>query len=258
MSLRQARWKIRLASLTRAVRCLLVVFFPLLADGCAPRSMPAVPPQRTAGIFHSVKSGENLFRIGKAYGVPSAELAAINKIGDPSKIDVGQMIFIPGATRQLPVEIITPSEAVLGHDRDGAGNGKIAPRFIWPLFGPTVSSYGPRGASFHDGIDISAPEGTPIRAVAEGEVIYSAQLGGYGNLIIIRHDGGLVSVYAHNRKNLVREGHTVGKGEIIGEVGSTGRVSGPHLHFEVRKDNRTRDPMSYLPPSEEAQGCAKC
>ena len=65
-------------------------------------------------------------------------------------------------------------------------------------------------------------------------------------------------MYAHNRKNLVQEGHAVEKGEIIGEVGSTGRVSGPHLHFEIRKDNRTRDPLSYLPADENARSCASC
>jgi len=227
-------------------------------NGCAPQSIPAVPLKKPAGIFHSVKRGENLFRIGKAYDIPPTELAAINKIEDPSRIRVGQLIFVPGATRQLPVEIITPAEPVLERDRDAAGNERTAPAFAWPLFGRTVSGYGPRGASFHDGIDIAAAEGTPIRAIAAGKVIYSDQLAGYGNIVIIRHSDGLVSVYAHNRKNLVQEGHSVGKGEIIGEVGSTGRVSGPHLHFEIRKDNRTRDPLSYLPADENARSCASC
>jgi murein DD-endopeptidase MepM/ murein hydrolase activator NlpD len=186
------------------------------------------------------------------------ELARINGIGDASKISVGQRIFIPGATRPLPVEIITPADALIGSDRDGAYDGRLPPEFIWPVLGTTVSGYGPRGGSFHDGIDISAPEGTVIRAVAEGEVIYSDQLRGYGNLIIIRHGNGLVSVYSHNRKNLVREGQTVRRGDVIGEVGSTGRVSGPHLHFEVRKDNKARNPLNYLPQDIEASGCVRC
>jgi murein DD-endopeptidase MepM/ murein hydrolase activator NlpD len=247
-----------LASLTRACLFVLAVFSTLLINGCAPQSIPAVPLKKPAGIFHSVKRGENLFRIGKAYDIPHTELAAINKIEDPSKIRVGQLIFVPGATRQLPVEIITPAEPVLEHDRDGAAAERAAPAFAWPLFGRTVSGYGPRGASFHDGIDISAAEGTPIRAIAAGKVIYSDRLAGYGNIVIIGHGDGLVSVYAHNRKNLVQEGHSVGKGEIIAEVGSTGRVSGPHLHFEIRKDNRTRDPLSYLPAAENARSCASC
>lgn len=166
---------------------------------------------------------------------------------------MGQRIFIPGANRQLPVEIITPSEAPIESGREATNEGTLAPEFIWPVRGVTVSGYGPRNGSFHDGIDISAPEGTPIRAVQHGEVIYSDQLRGYGNLIIIRHGDGLVSVYSHNRKNLVREGQKVAKGEVIGEVGSTGRVSGPHLHFEVRRNNKARDPLHYLPRRVEME-----
>ncbi|MGH7830470.1 MAG: peptidoglycan DD-metalloendopeptidase family protein [Candidatus Binatia bacterium] len=187
-----------------------------------------------------------MFRIGKAYDVPYEDLAWINRIDDPHRIHLGQRIFIPGATRQLPVEIITPSEISLERppfpSQDGARDG-----FIWPLAGEITSKFGPRGKNFHDGIDIAAPEGTAIRSIERGEVIYSDALRGYGNLIIIRHFGGFVSVYSHNRTNLVQEGQKVGKGEVIGEVGSTGRVSGPHLHFEVRKDNVARDPLYYLP-----------
>jgi len=99
----------------------------------------------------------------------------------------------------------------------------------------------------HDGIDIAAPEGTPIHAVERGEVIFSDQLRGYGNIVILRHGGGLVSVYAHNQANLVREGDKVERGDVIAKVGSTGRVSGPHLHFEIRKNNMAQDPLRFLP-----------
>jgi murein DD-endopeptidase MepM/ murein hydrolase activator NlpD len=70
---------------------------------------------------------------------------------------------------------------------------------------------------------------------------------GYGNMVIVRHDGGIVSVYAHNQINLVREGQQVARGEIIARVGSTGRVTAPHLHFEIRKNNFAQDPLLYLP-----------
>lgn len=194
-----------------------------------------------------MKGGENLFRIGKAYDVPYQELARINGIADPHRIRGGQKIFVPGAQRQLPVEIITPAEATLERpasprrkDQDGEG-------FIWPLSGQISSKFGPRGESFHDGVDISAPEGTPIRSIEKGEVLYSDQLRGYGNLLIIRHDNGFVSVYAHNRKNLVSPGASVSRGEIVAEVGTTGRVSGPHLHLEIRKENVAQNPLYYLP-----------
>ena len=245
-----------MAPLTRAFLSSLVVLS--YANGCIPRSTPRAIPRTPGGIHHVVQKGENLFRIGKAYDVPYTELAAINRIEDPGRIHVGQRIFIPGANRQLPVEIITPSEAPIESGREATNEGKLAPEFIWPVRGVTVSGYGPRNGSFHDGIDISAPEGTPIRAVQQGEVIYSDQLRGYGNLIIIRHGDGLVSVYSHNRKNLVREGQKVAKGEVIGEVGSTGRVSGPHLHFEVRRNNKARDPLHYLPRRVELEDCGAC
>jgi murein DD-endopeptidase MepM/ murein hydrolase activator NlpD len=162
---------------------------------------------------------------------------------------VGQRIFIPGATRPLPVEIITPVErqppvANVPELPDASLDG-----FIWPVTGTINSSFGPRGVSSHDGIDIGAPEGTPIHAIERGEVIYSDELRGYGNIVIVRHAGGFVSVYAHNQANLVSLGQTVSRGDIIARVGTTGRVTGPHLHFEIRKNNLAQDPLRYLPPS---------
>jgi len=195
-----------------------------------------------------VRPGDNLFRIGKAYDVAYEELARVNRIKDVSQIHVGQRIFIPGATRQLPVETITlvepsPATPSMPEVPDSSVDG-----FIWPVNGTINSGFGPRGISSHDGIDIGAPEGTPIRAIEKGEVIYSDQLRGYGNIIIVRHTGGFISVYAHNEANLVREGQAVSRGEVIARVGNTGRVTGPHLHFEIRKNNAAQDPLRYLPP----------
>jgi lipoprotein NlpD len=221
---------------------------PLLFLACAPRTTaPSVATvRRGQGIFHVVKPGENLFRIGKAYDTTSDELARANGIRDPRQVTVGQKIFIPGATRQVPVEIVTPADGVAPPRSVPQGDGE-AGVFLWPVSGSLNSGFGPRGSSFHDGVDIAAPEGTPIRAVEHGEVIYSDQLRGYGNMVIIRHSGGIVSVYAHNQVNLVRDGQPVARGEIIARVGSTGRVTGPHLHFEIRKNNLAQDPMLYLP-----------
>jgi len=244
MSVRQAPGEIRLARLKP--KAPLFLFFLFFSDGCAPRLPP--PLQRgPQGIYHVVKGGENLFRIGKAYDVPYKELARINGIADPHKIRVGQKIFVPGATRPLPVEIITPLEAKVERPGIAEPREKGQEGFIWPVAGTVTSPFGPRSETFHDGIDISAPEESPIRAIERGEVIYSDQLRGYGNLIIIRHPGGFASVYAHNKRNLVREGQRVAQGEVIGEVGSTGRVTSPHLHLEIRKDNVARDPLYYLP-----------
>ena len=208
------------------------------------KSSPPAPSG--PGIYHVVKRGENLYRIGKAYDFTYQELARINRIGDPSQLSVGQQIFIPGATHQLPVEIITPASISL-KPRSTAnfptlGNGTLE----WPIAGIVTSGFGARGESIHDGIDISAAEGTPVRVVESGEVIYADQLRGYGNLVIVRHGGNLASVYAHNRKNKVREGDTVTQGDTIAEVGSTGNATAPHLHFEIRKDNVAENPLNYL------------
>ncbi len=216
---------------------------------CAPHSAisPPNPVHRSAGFYHTVRPGENLFRIGKAYDVPYEELARRNGIRDPSQLRVGQKIFVPGATRQLPVEVITPAEYTDSERNGGEPPNADGSLFLWPVNGSLNSGFGPRGASFHDGVDIGAPEGTPIHAVEQGQVIYSDQLRGYGNIVIVRHQGGIVSVYAHNQINLVHEGRQVARGEIIAKVGSTGRVTGPHLHFEIRKNNSAQDPLRYLP-----------
>jgi len=172
------------------------------------------------------------------------ELARVNGIKDAGQIKVGQRIFIPGATDPVPVETVTPAEP--------APATPVSPEpgfetFLWPVSGTINSGFGPRGSGFHDGIDIAAPEGTPIMAIEAGEVIYSDQLRGYGNMVILRHAGGIVSVYAHNESNLVRDGQTVARGEVVARVGSTGRVTGPHLHFEIRRNNTAQDPLRYLP-----------
>lgn len=217
--------------------------------GCAPvKTTPPAPPARpAAGIHHMVKPGENLFRIAKAYDVSVDELTRLNRLKDSRQIYVGQKIFVPGAARQLPVDTIAPAEASASGRSVPAPAESSGEGLLWPVSGTINSGFGPRGSSFHDGIDIAAPEGTPIHAIERGEVIYSDQLRGYGNMIILRHPGGMISVYAHNQVNLAREGQQVGRGEMIAKVGSTGRVTGPHLHFEIRKNNMAQDPLRYLP-----------
>ncbi len=243
MSVRQIVGEIRLARIgdKRCVRPLLVFVFFSVA-GCASQTTISKPTPQ--GTYHVVTPGETLFRIGKAYGLTYQELARVNGIKVAGQIRVGQRIFIPGATHPLPVETITPAEP--------APVAPVSPEpgfetFLWPVNGTINSGFGPRGSSFHDGIDIAAPEGTPILAIEAGEVIYSDQLRGYGNMVIVRHAGGIVSVYAHNEANLVREGQAVARGEVVARVGSTGRVSGPHLHFEIRRNNAAQDPLRYLP-----------
>lgn len=124
--------------------------------------------------------------------------------------------------------------------------------FSWPIENGSISSfYGKRRRDFHDGIDIRAPKGTPVHAAKAGEVIYSSnRIRGYGNMIVVKHDDNMATVYAHNRKNLVRIGDRVKDGQVIALVGRTGRATGPHLHFEVRKGEVPENPLHYLPQLE--------
>ena len=117
---------------------------------------------------------------------------------------------------------------------------------IWPVSGPVVSPFGWRWGRMHEGIDIAAGYGTPIVAAASGVVIYAGWMGGYGNLIIVDHGGGLATAYAHQSSFAVGGGASVSQGQTIGYVGCTGHCFGPHLHFEVRVNGSPVDPLQYL------------
>jgi murein DD-endopeptidase MepM/ murein hydrolase activator NlpD len=142
---------------------------------------------------------------------------------------------------------------------NNAGSGpppKIAVQLSYPLPGyPVVSTYGWRihpilgVRKLHEGIDIWAPEGTPIHAAAAGVVIWAGPRNGYGNAVIIDHGSGVGTVYAHQSKVGVSPGQSVSRGAVIGYVGHTGLAAGPHLHFEVRVGGRTYDPLAYVHPS---------
>ncbi len=122
-------------------------------------------------------------------------------------------------------------------------------RFIRPVTGPVVSAFGPKPDGLrNDGVNIAAPEGTPITAAAAGEVIYAGnQLRGFGNLVLIRHAGGWVTAYAHAAELWVETGARVAQGQRIGAVGQTGSVDAPQLHFQIRQDAIPVDPQRYLP-----------
>lgn len=128
--------------------------------------------------------------------------------------------------------------------------------FLWPVQGPITSDFGYRfifgETNFHRGIDIAAPSGTAINAGAEGTVVFAGEKGSYGNLVILSHGNGFLTYYAHCSKLLVQAGDTVTQGQPIAAVGSTGRSTGPHCHFEVRYQNEPIDPLFYLPGENNA------
>ncbi len=131
----------------------------------------------------------------------------------------------------------------------GGSAGTAAPSakgFVWPVNGTVTSGFGMRWGRLHAGIDIAAPHGTPVRAAQAGQVIFAGAQGGYGNLILIAHGGGIVTAYAHLSSFRVGVNQFVERGQTIGAVGSTGHSTGPHLHFEVRVNGSPVDPMGYL------------
>jgi murein DD-endopeptidase MepM/ murein hydrolase activator NlpD len=187
--------------------------------------------------------------------VAPADLLEENGIVDPRQVSVGTELFVPGATRVVDLAEnggAPPANGRPAGGRPPAGEAEEVPapgkaRLAWPLKGVLYGRYGVRSGRRHDGIDLSAPEGTRVGAAAPGAVIYAGEQSGYGSIIILRHDGGLVTLYAHCSALLVEEGASVKAGQPIARVGQTGRSSGPHLHFEVREGTRPRNPLLFLP-----------
>jgi murein DD-endopeptidase MepM/ murein hydrolase activator NlpD len=213
-----------------------------LVIGCASA------PSARRGAVHVLRAGENLYRLSVYYEVPVAEIKRVNRIRDVSEIPVGARLLIPGTRkspprRNLRLASIAPVPDVAARPRLAR---ELGLEFGWPLRGRLSSSFGWRGLRAHEGIDIVARSGTKVRAAEAGRVIESGWLGGYGRVVIVKHAGRYSSVYAHNSRNRVRKGQFVEKGQVVAEVGSSGRSSGPHLHFEIRRDRDPQDPLRYL------------
>lgn len=148
------------------------------------------------------------------------------------------------ASRELAARIQAAQGAAVA---PSVGTGGVSAQGLtWPVSGTLTSTFGPRWGSMHEGIDIAAPGGTPIVASASGTVILAGWLGGYGNLVVIDHGGGLSTAYAHQSSIAVGVGQAVSQGQVVGYVGSTGHSTGNHLHFEVRVNGAAVDPLGYL------------
>jgi murein DD-endopeptidase MepM/ murein hydrolase activator NlpD len=212
--------------------------------GCPAAGPPAwfrdVPAAQAIGLVHTVREGETLTSICKAYKANLQEVAEVNGIDRPDDLALGQHLFIPDA--HAP-------HGAKSTSRTGSAQAikKYKGKFIWPVDGVLSSKFGIRGGRRHDGIDIGAPTGTPIWASAPGRVLYVGEQRGYGKLVILKHEQEMITVYAHNHRNLVKEGQKVSQGDRIALVGQTGRSTGPHLHFEIRKATKPRNPMFFLP-----------
>jgi murein DD-endopeptidase MepM/ murein hydrolase activator NlpD len=174
-------------------------------------------------------------------------VAALAKIRKHEQELDGSVAAIQG---KIATQLQGLSSAPLAAGPVQAGNGS---GLIWPVSGPVVSGFGPRTINgsyeFHPGIDIAVPSGTPIRAAADGTVIFTepeSSSGGYGNYTCIDHGGGLSTCYAHQESFAVSAGQHVSQGQVIGYSDCTGYCFGPHVHFEVRINGAVTDPMGYL------------
>jgi murein DD-endopeptidase MepM/ murein hydrolase activator NlpD len=223
------------------------VLLAMAAFGCA--SAPR------HSVVHVLRPGENLYRLSRYYGVAVSRIIDANDIDDVRKVPVGARIRIPGADRPAAARSLALVSAVPAAMVPKVPTGNLRERalreaqldFAWPVRGHISSRFGWRNGKLHEGIDIPARKGTPIRAAEAGRVVHAGGgLGAYGTVVIIKHAGAYQTIYAHNRRNKVRKGDFVEKGDVIAEVGTSGNASGPHVHFEVRRDRRPLDPLAYL------------
>jgi lipoprotein NlpD len=280
------------------------------AEAAAPPSAASVPPGH-----HMVKRGDTLYSIALENGADYRDVARWNKLDDPTKISVGQVLRVappdsepgvqvgaaraPGAVQARPLD-----GAAVARQGPGDGSTKVSPKalrlpyseenlallskgetatatavaakptaaapappsaapakpeppkvatvapepgaidFIWPAKGGLLAKFAEPSSK---GVDIGGKAGDPVVAAAAGQVLYTGTgIRGFGKLIVIRHENGFSSVYAHNREILVKEGQSVARGQKIAELGDTD-ADRPKLHFEIRKSGKPVDPMRYLP-----------
>lgn len=242
------------------------------------RNSLADSPRATAAAisgYHIVRRGDTLYSIAWQNGLNFRQLADMNGIRPPYTIYVGQSLRIVSPDTNVPVSKARPaprpharSTPVRGRDgKQGtkshtatvpahAALAKPAPKalpvvvshWVWPVKGPLLRNYSPKGNGKR-GIDIGGRTGQPVKAAADGKVVYSGSgLVGYGRLIIIKHNDNLLSAYGHNSELLVAEGDYVKAGQVIAKMGSSG-TSSTRLYFEIRQDGKPVNPLSYLPHS---------
>ena len=231
------------------------LFFLLISifSGCQVLRNLDILSTNQRGVYHTVQKGQTLHFIARAYNVNLDRLKRINGVYDPSRLQIGTRLWIPGARQVLNIDSNINKQALAKNKKKrkrALNNGIKAIKgfLIWPVKGQLTSRFGNRSGRHHDGIDIGARRGTSIVAAAEGKVMFAGWgPTGYGLMIIIKHKNDLTTVYAHNSHVHVYKNQMVKKGQKIASVGSTGRSTGPHLHFEVRNDSLPMNPLNYLP-----------
>ena len=208
----------------------------------------------TSSKYYVVKRGDTLASIARKYHTNYKTLAQKNNIKEPYHLKVGQKIAVGNGAAKTSSEAKTATDKTQTVNKNTAASNayvstKRNAKFVWPVSGKVISSFGTVGKGLkNDGINISAPVGTAVKAGDKGTVAYVGNgLKGYGNLILLKHPDGYITAYAHTDQMLVKKGQTVSRGEKIATVGKTGGVSAPQLHFEVRAGKKAVNPRNYLP-----------
>lgn len=217
--------------------------------------------------YHTVVPHDSMAKVASDYGVSLHGLREANPDDASGRLVVGQKLFIPfehssswdtgdssvseessdsnGDDEDQETTLVRRAVVVRAHG--GLSMSKKLNAFIWPVSGPVSSYFGMRRRQMHDGIDIVARGGTRVVAARSGHVIYATnRIGGYGNMVILRHVNGFATVYAHLKTLSVKRGQFALKGQKIGQVGRTGRASDYHLHFEIRRHREPINPLLYL------------
>ena len=224
------------------------------------------------GIFYVMKNGETIDSVSKRYGVSMNKIRLVNADLDVASLKTGDEVFLPGAkpeglVEHKDVKITEVKKPVPAKPNKVAAKttpkadkpvaGEVAVRkakggFRWPIMGRINSPFGWRThpitkrKDFHTGIDIKANRNDPIKAAGTGRVVYSGWMGGYGKVLVIEHSNGQSTLYAHCSSLLAGKGASVSTGQLVAKIGTTGRSTGPHLHFEVRNGNSPVNPIKYL------------
>jgi lipoprotein NlpD len=233
-----------------------------------PLAKPSVPPGApvaTADSFYTVRRGDTLYSIALEHGADYREVAQWNSLDDPAKLKVGQVLRVtapPAAPQGVQVGAVQGSGKIDSRPLEQKQQPQQRPQaaareeprlleaaplaFAWPVKGKVLAGFAePR----RKGIDIDGKPGDPVSAAAAGRVTYvGSGIPGLGKLVVIRHDQGFITVYAHNKDILVKEQQTVTRGQKIAELGSTDSDR-PKLHFQIRKGASAVDPLLYLPKS---------
>ena len=238
-----------------------------------------VPEKKAAGVQTTTRvaladitvgPGDTLYSISRKYSVPVNDLAVMNKLSAPFTLSIGQKLKVPNlnaanvkmaqakVVQKEVAEAKVAADAPVKTDKKKISSdpskklptisARSSSKFSWPVRGKILSRYGAKSSGlFNDGINISATRGTPVRAAENGVVAYAGnEVKGMGNLIIVQHASGWMTVYAHMDSLAVRRGARVNVGQPIGTVGSTGKVDSPQLHFEIRKGTKAYNPSDYL------------